>query len=70
MKAHDFCTPVTPAHYSCGTSQSWVYEKRGETYPFVLRIDKAVECATGKISFAGEGPGPSTGTRPTTPPRW
>ncbi|MFJ4122830.1 peptidase [[Kitasatospora] papulosa] len=54
VKAHDFCTPVTPTHYNCGTSQSWVYEKRGETYPFVLRIDKAVEGATGKISFAGE----------------
>ncbi|MFF5724578.1 peptidase [[Kitasatospora] papulosa] len=54
VKAHDFCSPVTPTHYSCGTSQSWVYEKRGETYPFVLRIDKAVEGATGKISFAGE----------------
>ncbi|MFJ3705666.1 MULTISPECIES: peptidase [unclassified Streptomyces] len=54
VKAHDFCSPVTPTHYSCGTSQSWVDEQRGETYPFVLRIDKAVEGATGKISFAGE----------------
>ncbi|MFD6277929.1 LAETG motif-containing sortase-dependent surface protein [Streptomyces sp. NPDC060209] len=53
VKAHDFCSPVTKTHYSCGTSQSWVDEKRGETYPFVLRIDKVVEGAAGKISFSG-----------------
>ncbi|MFE4453533.1 peptidase [Streptomyces sp. NPDC056796] len=53
VKAHDFCTPVTRTHYSCGTSQSWVDEERGEEYPFVLRIDKVVEGATGKVSFDG-----------------
>ncbi|MCX5414384.1 LPXTG cell wall anchor domain-containing protein [Streptomyces sp. NBC_00059] len=53
VKAHDFCSPVTTTHYSCGTSQSWVDASDGETYPFVLRIDKAVEGATGKISFGG-----------------
>ena len=53
VKAHDYCSPVTRTHYTCGTSQSWVDEKGGETYPFVLRIDKAVEGATGKVSFTG-----------------
>ncbi|MFF2136252.1 LAETG motif-containing sortase-dependent surface protein [Streptomyces sp. NPDC058193] len=53
VKAHDFCSPVSKTHYTCGTSQSWVNPGRGETYPFVLRIDKAVEGATGKVSFAG-----------------
>ncbi|MFE6930523.1 LAETG motif-containing sortase-dependent surface protein [Streptomyces sp. NPDC057699] len=53
VKAHDFCSPVTKTHYTCGTSQSWVNPGRGETYPFVLRIDKAVEGATGKVSFTG-----------------
>ncbi|WP_405666484.1 LPXTG cell wall anchor domain-containing protein [Streptomyces sp. NBC_01166] len=53
VKAHDYCSPVTKTHYTCGTSQSWVDEAGGETYPFVLRIDKAVEGATGKVSFTG-----------------
>ncbi|MEU0128458.1 peptidase [Streptomyces sp. NPDC006289] len=53
VKAHDYCSPVTRTHYTCGTSQSWVNETRGEKYTFVLRIDKAVEGATGKVSFTG-----------------
>ncbi|MFJ8752667.1 LAETG motif-containing sortase-dependent surface protein [Streptomyces sp. NPDC102441] len=53
VKAHGYCDPVTKTHYTCGTSQSWVNETRGETYPFVLRIDKVVEGASGKVSFAG-----------------
>ncbi|MBM7436880.1 peptidase [Streptomyces sp. HB132] len=54
VKAHGFCSPVTKTHYSCGTSQSWVNPAGGETYPFVLKIDKVVEGATGKISFEGK----------------
>ncbi|MEU0137878.1 peptidase, partial [Streptomyces sp. NPDC006296] len=54
VKAHGYCDPVTPTHYTCGTSQSWVNEKGGESYPFVLRIDKAVEGATGKVTFEGK----------------
>lgn len=54
VKAHGFCSPVTETHYSCGTSQSWVHPAGGETYPFVLKIDKVVEGATGKISFGGK----------------
>lgn len=53
VKAHGFCSPVTKTHYRCGTSQSWVDETSGETYPFILRIDKVVENASGKISFTG-----------------
>ncbi|MDT0491629.1 LPXTG cell wall anchor domain-containing protein [Streptomyces griseus] len=52
-KANGFCTPVTKTHYTCGTSQSWVKPADGATYPFVLRIDKAVGRTTGKVSFAG-----------------
>jgi LPXTG-motif cell wall-anchored protein len=54
VKAHGFCSPVTETRYSCGTSQSWVHPAGGETYPFVLKIDKVVEGATGKISFSGK----------------
>ncbi|MFC9243406.1 LPXTG cell wall anchor domain-containing protein [Streptomyces sp. NPDC057136] len=53
VKAHGFCSPVTRTHYRCGTAQSWVDEGRGETYPFVLRIDKVIDGAAGKVSFAG-----------------
>ncbi|MEW1758089.1 LPXTG cell wall anchor domain-containing protein [Streptomyces cyaneofuscatus] len=52
-KAHGFCRPVTQTHYRCGTSQSWVEAKGGETYSFVLRIDKAVGRTAGKMSFGG-----------------
>lgn len=52
-KAHGFCRPVTQTHYRCGTSQSWVEAKGGETYSFVLRIDKAVGRTTGRMSFGG-----------------
>ncbi|MET9093811.1 peptidase [Streptomyces cyaneofuscatus] len=52
-KAHGFCHPLTKTHYRCGTSQSWVEAKGGETYSFVLRIDKAVGRTTGKVSFGG-----------------
>ncbi|WP_345644183.1 peptidase [Streptomyces tremellae] len=53
VKAHDYCDKVSATHYRCGTSQSWVDPDGGESYPFVLRIDKAVGRSTGTISFAG-----------------
>ncbi|MFF7251924.1 hypothetical protein [Streptomyces microflavus] len=53
-KADGYCSKVTKTHYRCGTSQSWVDEEGGETYPFVLRIDKAVGRTTGKVSFGGQ----------------
>ncbi|MFD8615972.1 LPXTG cell wall anchor domain-containing protein [Streptomyces sp. NPDC059513] len=54
VKANGFCSKVTRTHYACGTSQSWVRPTGGETYPFVLRIDKAVGRTTGKVSFDGQ----------------
>ncbi|MEV6073668.1 peptidase [Streptomyces sp. NPDC052069] len=54
VKPHGFCHKVTASHYRCGTSQSWVDENGGESYPFVLRIDKAVKKAVGKVSFSGK----------------
>ncbi|MYR97004.1 MULTISPECIES: LPXTG cell wall anchor domain-containing protein [unclassified Streptomyces] len=54
VKANGFCSKVTATHYTCGTSQSWVHPADGETYPFVLRIDKAVGRTTGKVSFSGQ----------------
>ncbi|MCA1216871.1 LPXTG cell wall anchor domain-containing protein [Streptomyces sp. 8L] len=53
VKAHDYCDKVSATHYRCGTSQSWVNPDGGESYPFVLRIDKAVGRSTGKITFTG-----------------
>ncbi|MBW3361238.1 LPXTG cell wall anchor domain-containing protein [Streptomyces microflavus] len=53
-KANGYCSKVTKTHYRCGTSQSWVDEEGGETYSFVLRIDKAVGRTTGKVSFGGQ----------------
>ncbi|QEU71051.1 peptidase [Streptomyces nitrosporeus] len=54
VKGDGYCEPVTKTHYRCGTSQSWVHASDGEEYTFVLRIDKAVEGAAGKVSFGGE----------------
>ncbi|GGS23827.1 hypothetical protein GCM10010284_66100 [Streptomyces rubiginosohelvolus] len=54
VKAHGFCDAVTTTHYRCGTSQSWVDVNGGESYPFVLRIDKAVGRTTGEVSFTGQ----------------
>ncbi|MFJ9113557.1 peptidase [Streptomyces sp. NPDC102283] len=54
VKAHGYCDAVTKTHYSCGTSQSWVDVDGGESYPFVLRIDKAVGRTTGKVTFTGQ----------------
>ncbi|MFJ6613643.1 LAETG motif-containing sortase-dependent surface protein [Streptomyces sp. NPDC091289] len=54
VKAHGFCDAVTKTHYRCGTSQSWVDVDGGESYPFVLRIDKAVGRTTGEVSFSGQ----------------
>ncbi|MFI1222129.1 MULTISPECIES: LAETG motif-containing sortase-dependent surface protein [unclassified Streptomyces] len=53
VKAHGYCDAVTKTHYRCGTSQSWVDVDGGESYPFVLRIDKAVGPTTGEVSFGG-----------------
>lgn len=53
VKAHDYCDAVSKTHYTCGTSQAWVNKDGGETYPFVLRIDKVVDGAKGKVSFTG-----------------
>lgn len=53
VKAHDYCDAVSKTHYTCGTSQAWVNKDGGETYPFVLRIDKVVEGAKGEVSFTG-----------------
>lgn len=54
VKAHGYCDAVTKTHYTCGTSQSWVDVDGGESYPFVLRIDKAVGRTTGEVSFSGQ----------------
>ncbi|UPT44771.1 LAETG motif-containing sortase-dependent surface protein [Streptomyces sp. WAC00303] len=54
VKAHGYCDAVTKTHYRCGTSQSWVDVDGGESYPFVLRIDKAVGRTTGEVSFSGQ----------------
>ncbi|WP_435598569.1 LAETG motif-containing sortase-dependent surface protein [Streptomyces anulatus] len=54
VKPHDFCEVITKTHYRCGTSQSWVDVDGGESYPFVLRIDKAVGRTVGAISFSGQ----------------
>ncbi|WP_097869212.1 peptidase, partial [Streptomyces sp. rh34] len=54
VKAHGYCDAVTTTHYRCGTSQSWVDAGGGESYPFVLRIDKAVGRTTGEVSFSGQ----------------
>ncbi|MFI1931981.1 LAETG motif-containing sortase-dependent surface protein [Streptomyces sp. NPDC020330] len=54
VKAHGYCDAVTKTHYRCGTSQSWVDAGGGESYPFVLRIDKAVGRTTGEVSFSGQ----------------
>ncbi|MFJ6886031.1 peptidase [Streptomyces californicus] len=54
VKAHGYCDKVTKTHYRCGTSQSWVDVNGGETYPFVLRVDKAVGRATGEVTFTGQ----------------
>ncbi|MFJ2077008.1 LAETG motif-containing sortase-dependent surface protein [Streptomyces anulatus] len=54
VKPHGYCEAVTKTHYRCGTSQSWVDVNRGESYPFVLRIDKAVGRTTGEVSFSGQ----------------
>ncbi|MFB8214382.1 LAETG motif-containing sortase-dependent surface protein [Streptomyces anulatus] len=54
VKPHDFCEVISKTHYRCGTSQSWVDVNGGESYPFVLRIDKAVGRTTGEISFSGQ----------------
>ncbi|MCX4964907.1 peptidase [Streptomyces sp. NBC_00654] len=54
VKPDGFCDKVTTSHYRCGTSQSWVDENAGETYSFVLRIDKAVDNAVGKVKFTGK----------------
>ncbi|MFG2762705.1 LAETG motif-containing sortase-dependent surface protein [Streptomyces rubiginosohelvolus] len=54
VKPHGFCDAVTKTHYRCGTSQSWVDVNSGESYPFVLRIDKAVGRTTGEVSFTGQ----------------
>ncbi|MEU8448105.1 LAETG motif-containing sortase-dependent surface protein [Streptomyces globisporus] len=54
VKPHGFCDAVTKTHYRCGTSQSWVDVNGGESYPFVLRIDKAVGRTTGEVSFTGQ----------------
>ncbi|MFD5199471.1 LAETG motif-containing sortase-dependent surface protein [Streptomyces sp. NPDC058375] len=54
VKPHGFCDAVTKTHYRCGTSQSWVDVDGGESYPFVLRIDKAVGRTTGEVSFTGQ----------------
>ncbi|MEU0101802.1 LAETG motif-containing sortase-dependent surface protein [Streptomyces sp. NPDC006267] len=54
VKAHGYCDAVTETHYRCGTSQSWVDVDGGESYPLVLRIDKAVGRTTGEVSFSGE----------------
>ncbi|MEV8004036.1 LAETG motif-containing sortase-dependent surface protein [Streptomyces parvus] len=54
VKPHDFCEVITKTHYRCGTSQSWVNVNGGESYPFVLRIDKAVGRTTGEVSFTGQ----------------
>ncbi|MFE6912615.1 LAETG motif-containing sortase-dependent surface protein [Streptomyces rubiginosohelvolus] len=54
VKPHGFCDAVTKTHYRCGTSQSWVDVNGGESYPFVLRIDKAVGRTTGEVSFSGQ----------------
>ncbi|GGP52899.1 LAETG motif-containing sortase-dependent surface protein [Streptomyces sindenensis] len=54
VKPHGFCDAVTKTHYRCGTSQSWVDVNGGESYPFVLRVDKAVGRTTGEVSFTGQ----------------
>ncbi|MGW7091273.1 LAETG motif-containing sortase-dependent surface protein [Streptomyces sp. NPDC054874] len=54
VKANGYCDTVTKTHYRCGTSQSWVDADGGESYPFVLRIDKAVGRTTGEVSFSGQ----------------
>ncbi|MFB7227726.1 LAETG motif-containing sortase-dependent surface protein [Streptomyces fimicarius] len=54
VKAHGFCDAVSKTHYRCGTSQSWVDVNGGESYDFVLRIDKAVGRTTGEVSFSGQ----------------
>ncbi|SCF95705.1 LPXTG-motif cell wall anchor domain-containing protein [Streptomyces sp. Ncost-T6T-2b] len=54
VKPHGFCDAVTKTHYRCGTSQSWVDVNHGESYDFVLRIDKAVGRTTGEVSFTGQ----------------
>ncbi|MBV7244175.1 LAETG motif-containing sortase-dependent surface protein [Streptomyces sp. MW-W600-10] len=54
VKADGFCNAVTKTHYRCGTSQSWVDVNRGESYDFVLRVDKAVGRTTGEVSFGGQ----------------
>lgn len=54
VKPYDFCEAITKTHYRCGTSQSWVDVNGGESYPFVLRIDKAVGRTTGEVSFTGQ----------------
>ncbi len=54
VKPHGFCDAVTKTHYRCGTSQSWVDVDGGESYPFVLRIDKAAGRTTGEVSFSGQ----------------
>ncbi|MFJ5044905.1 LAETG motif-containing sortase-dependent surface protein [Streptomyces sp. NPDC088719] len=54
VKPYDFCEVITKTHYRCGTSQSWVDVNGGESYPFVLRIDKAVGRTTGEVSFSGQ----------------
>lgn len=54
VKAHGYCDAVTTTHYRCGTSQTWVDVDGGESYPIVLRIDKAVGRTTGEVSFSGQ----------------
>ncbi|WTX65651.1 peptidase [Streptomyces halstedii] len=54
VKAHGYCDAVTKTHYRCGTSQSWADVNGGESYPFVLRIDKAVGRTAGEVTFTGQ----------------
>ncbi|AKN74404.1 hypothetical protein QR97_35910 [Streptomyces sp. PBH53] len=53
-KADGYCEKAGDGGYECGTSQRWVDEKRGETYAFRVRIDKAVAGAEGSVALTGE----------------
>ncbi|MFJ9427057.1 hypothetical protein [Streptomyces sp. NPDC101249] len=52
-KGNGYCDKVSARRYSCGTAQSWVDEKGGETYAFKVRIDKKVAGAEGSVALAG-----------------
>ncbi|WP_428935925.1 hypothetical protein [Streptomyces sp. ACT015] len=55
-KGNGYCDKVSARRYSCGTAQSWVDEKGGETYAFKVRIEQEGGGRRGKRGARGPGP--------------